>query len=368
MLISELFTILPKSKHSASYGKSAGKYPFFTSSNTVDSFVDEPDFDGEYLIIGDGGTGNSKYINGKFSVSDHNYVLKPRNNTNPRAVNYFLKKDGYRILNEGFKGIGIKNVSKSYIESIDYRFNSKFAESQIVANLDKINNAIGLEKHILFELDNLIKSRFNEMFGDPIQNEKGFRKEKLSVIAPFNKIKNQIVKNNNTWLLNLDAIESNTGIVIKKERTSKLDGSIIEFDKSCVLYSKLRPYLNKVVVPDEEGFATSEMIAMKCGDNIRRTFLAYVLRHKSFVEFINATSGGTKMPRANMDALKDFLLILPPVALQNEFASFINQIDKLKFINKRQIWIETILITRFFLKKNKKFFVRQKVYCDIKSF
>ena len=172
------------------------------------------------------------------------------------------------------------------------------------------------------------------MFGDPIQNEKGFRKEKLSVIAPFNKIKNQIVKNNNTWLLNLDAIESNTGIVIKKERTSKLDGSIIEFDKSCVLYSKLRPYLNKVVVPDEEGFATSEMIAMKCGDNIRRTFLAYVLRHKSFVEFINATSGGTKMPRANMDALKDFLLILPPVALQNEFASFINQIDKLKFSSR----------------------------------
>ena len=166
MLISELFTILPKSKRSASYGKSAGKYPFFTSSNTIDSFVDEPDFDGEYLIIGDGGTGNSKYINGKFSVSDHNYVLSPRNNANPRAVNYFLKKDGYRILNEGFKGIGIKNVSKAYIESIDYRFNSKFTESQIVANLDKINDAIDLEKQVLFEFDSLIKSRFNEMFSN----------------------------------------------------------------------------------------------------------------------------------------------------------------------------------------------------------
>ena len=162
MLISELFTILPKSKRSASYGKSAGKYPFFTSSNSVDLFVDEPDFDGEYLIIGDGGTGNSKYINGKFSASDHNYVLRPRNNTNSRAVNYFLKKDGYQILNEGFKGIGIKNVSKSYIESINYRFNSKFSESQIVADLDKINTSIDLEKRVLFELNNLIKSRFIE--------------------------------------------------------------------------------------------------------------------------------------------------------------------------------------------------------------
>ena len=133
----------------------------FTSSNIVDSFVDEPDLDGEYLIIGDGGTGNSKYIHGKFSVSDHNYVLKPKNKTNCRAVNYFLQKDQYRILNEGFKGIGIKNVSKSYIESIDYKFDLKFSEAEIVENLDKIHEIIYLEKLNIIKLDHLIKSRFN---------------------------------------------------------------------------------------------------------------------------------------------------------------------------------------------------------------
>lgn len=161
MLIGQLFDILPKSKHSASYGKEDGKYPFFTSSNTVDSFVDKADYDGEYIIIGDGGTGNSKYINGKFSVSDHNYVLRPKRSTNAKAVDYFLKKDNYEVLNAGFKGIGIKNVSKSYIESIDYKFCNRFSEDFIVESLDSINKEILLTKDELTQLDSLIKSRFN---------------------------------------------------------------------------------------------------------------------------------------------------------------------------------------------------------------
>lgn len=162
MLIGDLFDILPKSKHSASFGKASGKYPFFTSSNTLDRFVDDADYDGEYIVIGDGGSGNSKYIDGKFSVSDHNYVLKPKSSTNAKAVNYFLKKDNYQILNAGFKGIGIKNVSKSYIEAIDYKFNHQFSENFIVESLDRINKAIRLSKDELESLKSLIKSRFIE--------------------------------------------------------------------------------------------------------------------------------------------------------------------------------------------------------------
>ena len=111
MLLKDLFVFLPKSKRSASYGKPEGKFPFFTSSNTVDKYVDEPDYQGSYLIIGDGGTGNCKYYDGEFSTSDHNYVMLPRKGTNPKCVRYFLAKDNFQVLNDGFKGIGIKNIS-----------------------------------------------------------------------------------------------------------------------------------------------------------------------------------------------------------------------------------------------------------------
>ena len=329
--LSNVVSFLPKSKLKAGEATETGKYVFFTSSDIKRSYINKFLYDDELIVLGTGGTASCNYYNGKFAVSTDNFVMKPNKTLLVKYLYYFLRKDNLCILQNGFRGTGLKHISKEYISNIEVPIFSLSKQMEIVAFLDEINLSIDICKKRISFYDELIKSRFNEMFGDPVQNEKGFEQEKLSIITPFNKVKNQISKNDNTWLLNLDAIEPNTGVVIRKDRTSKLNGSIIEFDKSCVLYSKLRPYLNKVVVPDEDGFATSEMIALKCNNNIRRVFLAFVLRHKSFVDFINSTSGGTKMPRANMDALKDFLLIVPPITLQNEFSSFVQQIDKLKF-------------------------------------
>lgn len=160
MKLKELFTFLPKSDKPASYGKESGMYPFFTSSNVINKYVDESDYSGEFLIIGDGGTGNCKYYNGAFSASDHNYVLKPINHKNTRLIRYFLMKDDYKVLNEGFKGVGIKNISKSYIGEIEYSKNSKYSDEFVVDSLDHINGEIDKLNKELFLFDELIKSRF----------------------------------------------------------------------------------------------------------------------------------------------------------------------------------------------------------------
>ena len=158
--IKDLFNIYPKSKRNAAFGNTEGKYPFFTSSNIVDRFVNEFDYFGEFLIIGDGGSGNVKYYNGAFSASDHNFLLKPKDGCNSLCVYYFLKKNNYEVLNNGFKGTGIKNISKNYIKEITYSHNSKYSEEFIVKTLSKIENEIANEdKHVLF-LNALIKSRF----------------------------------------------------------------------------------------------------------------------------------------------------------------------------------------------------------------
>lgn len=160
MLLKDMFDFLPKSKRSASYGKETGKYPFFTSSNIIDKYIDEYDYNGKYLIIGDGGTWNCKYYDGKFSISDHNYLLSPKDNTNILSVLYFLKKNNYKILNNGFKGVGIKNVSKTYIQNINYEYNHNYTEKTIVDGLNKIEAAIKLKRNQVLLLNELIKSRF----------------------------------------------------------------------------------------------------------------------------------------------------------------------------------------------------------------
>ena len=83
------------------------------------------------------------------------------------------------------------------------------------------------------------------------------------------------------WLLNLDMVEQKTGNIIDYNYVGKdaLNGSIIQFDTGCVLYSKLRPNLNKVVIPSQDGFATSEMLPLRPNTKmLAREYLTAFLR------------------------------------------------------------------------------------------
>lgn len=171
------------------------------------------------------------------------------------------------------------------------------------------------------------------MFGCPVTNPLGWETSTMMRVAPETQYKGDF--NSDVWLLNLDMIEQNTGIVIDKVMVSidTVKGSVFTFDKDYVLYSKLRPYLNKVVLPDDRGFATSELIPLKPDINLlNRVFLACLLRSDQFVEYATKLSGGSRMPRVPMKEFRNFPCILPPINLQNQFAAFVQQVDKSKFV------------------------------------
>lgn len=105
------------------------------------------------------------------------------------------------------------------------------------------------------------------------------------------------------WNLSLEDIKSVTGQVLAKQtsRVADLGSSKCVFDQRHVLYSKLRPYLNKVVLPDAPGVGTSELIPLVPDARLDREFLAFYLRSPDFVEFANANSRGANLPRIAMD-------------------------------------------------------------------
>ncbi len=177
------------------------------------------------------------------------------------------------------------------------------------------------------------KSRFIELFGTPTGNEKQWPTETMKSVAPAIQSDNK-PKSEGNWLLNLDAIQSNSGEVLFKNRVpeSEVNGSIMAFSPNHVLYSKLRPYLNKVAVPDECGFGTTELIPLLPDKTkLTRTYLAHLLRSDAFVSKFSSAVAGTKMPRVTMDVFWKFNVHLPPMSLQKEFASFVHQVDKSKF-------------------------------------
>ena len=173
------------------------------------------------------------------------------------------------------------------------------------------------------------------MFGNPLVNEMKWPVQKMKVVAPSSPYSGKVSKNGNRyWLLNLDMVESNTGRVIDKVYVSmdEIGPSTTTFSSEYVLFSKLRPYLNKVVIPDDSGYATTEMIPLLPNPGLlKQVYLAQMLRGDEFLSFISTQVSGTKMPRVTMNVFWDFDVMLPPLDLQEQFAAFVRQSDKSKF-------------------------------------
>ncbi len=246
-------------------------------------------------------------------------------------IYYYLKGYKWDGTNRAVMGI---TLNKASISQGVFSYPSLSEQKRIVAELDLLTDVIDKQKQQLKELDTLAQSIFYDMFGDPVENDRGWKTDALSNVAPQKQYDGVVPSyRGHYWLLNLDMVEQQTGRVIERILlpSSEIGSSITTFDTSNVLYSKLRPYLNKVVIPDAIGYATSELVPLKPNPKVLgRVFLAYLLRSKSFVDYISVKVAGAKMPRVSMDVLRAFAVILPSIALQQSFAMKIEAIEKQK--------------------------------------
>ena len=163
-------------------------------------------------------------------------------------------------------------------------------------------------------------------------------KYKLGDIAPIQQ--GSVPESESYWLLNLDMVESNTGHIYERLYVpfDKIGTSTIAFDTNNVLYSKLRPYLNKVVIPDCPGYATSEMLPLKPNKNyITREYLTYFLRSPKFVAYINEKTSGAKMLRANSSDLKSVEIECPTLENQRHITSEFDRIISIVRLRQQQL-------------------------------
>ena len=141
-----------KSKRLASYGKSEGIYPFITSSQDITKYCDEPDYkDDNYVIIGTGGNPNIHYEY-NFSCSGDCIVLK-----STKYIYYYLLNN-ISILEEGFKGLAIKHISKEYIKNIKIPIPSLEVQEQYIKEIEELN----IQFNKLKEYNNYIINNFEE--------------------------------------------------------------------------------------------------------------------------------------------------------------------------------------------------------------
>lgn len=129
------------------------------------------------------------------------------------------------------------------------------------------------------------------------------------------------------WMLDLEDIEKDTGIVLQKIRKAERNAASTKhlFHKGQVLYSKLRPYLNKVVLADEDGYCTSEILPLEFERNILPQYARYYLMSPAFLGYANKCSYGVKMPRLGTADGKKAVMSIPPLNEQVRIVATIEQ-------------------------------------------
>jgi type I restriction enzyme S subunit len=123
----------------------------------------------------------------------------------------------------------------------------------------------------------------------------------------------------------LEDIQSNSGTFLGSKEPKEVKSTTYSFSPDHILYGRLRPYLNKVFLPDFEGHCSTEIIPIKTKNNINKKFFYYWITSNSIVETINRTCTGARMPRANLDRILDLSFPLPPLTEQQRIVDILDQ-------------------------------------------
>ena len=239
------------------------------------------------------------------------------------------------------RGATFKEISKKQVESITIDLPALDEQDRRITVLNQIESLLKRSHDSKNRIDDLVKSRFVEMFGDLRENREGWPVEQFDSFAI---IDTHMITDLDSYAekphIGIDSIESISGR-LSGYRTVAEDGIVsgkYPFTNAHIIYSKIRPALNKVALPDFDGVCSADAypilpVAEKCN----RVYLAHVLRSDFFLDHVLPLSGRAQMPKVNKKALRAFSMPLPPLTLQQEFADFVSQVDKLRFAIQQQI-------------------------------
>lgn len=260
-----------------------------------------------------------------------------------KDTNTLYKPFLFNLLNSDFfeedciyssNGVAQKNMSTEWLKDYEIPLPPLDEQRKIAAVLDKVSDLIAKRRQQLAKLDKLVKSRFVEMFGEFKTNPKGWTVMPFPAFAAIDgNMTTDYEKYADYPHIGIDSIEKETG-ELKGYRTVREDGVISGkyiFTSQHIIYSKIRPNLNKVALPTFAGLCSADAYPILPNhENCNRIFLAIAMRSEYYLDYILQFSSRTNLPKVNRKEIAGFRMPLPPLELQDQFAAFVAQTDKSK--------------------------------------
>lgn len=317
-----------------------GKYPYY-GANGIQDYISDYIFDDELVLLAeDGGNFGSKEkpiayrVSGKCWVNNHAHVLKPKQGLDVDYLCYslmFYKVDGM------VNGATRQKLTQTAMKEMKIPMRNMGKQLQIVDELNRTVNVKEHRKQQLKLLDELVKARFVEMFGDMKINSKNWKIAGFKDCADIDtNMIHDFYGYEDYPHIGIDSIEKETGRLVGY-RTISEDGVISGkylFTSKHIIYSKIRPNLNKVALPDFDGLCSADAYPILVKEAVcNREYLGYTLRSRYFLDYILTFSNRTNLPKVNKKQVESFRFPLPPIELQNQFSDFVRAIDKSKVIS-----------------------------------
>lgn len=250
---------------------------------------------------------------------------------------YYLLRGGVDM-SATISGSAQPQITRTTLYPIEIPLPPIGEQKKIVAKLERVLAKIGEAKKIRAEArknaDNLLSAELYKIFSQQdsyslIRANKGIVKKweekELKEIVEQKTSRNT---KGDLPFVGMEDVESETGRFLGSSEPRAVRSTTFYFNDSCVLYGKLRPYLNKVLLPDFEGHCSTEFIPLKPKNGVSREWIAYWLKSPQIVESAMSTNTGSRMPRANMKDLMKFKIPLPPLAEQKKIVARLDSLSE----------------------------------------
>jgi type I restriction-modification system DNA methylase subunit len=305
--LGDVCEFLPKSKRPASFGQDDGIYNFYTSSEKIKKCTIN-DYNDECLIIGTGGNANIK-ISSNFSCSADNYILKSNYN---KFIYYYLKIN-INILEDKFKGVTIKHISKQDIENIKIPIPSIEIQNKIVEYLDMIYETVIKNNNEKIENIKKLNKNYLEL---NLQFNKEIEIKTLGEIASINSGKLLIKNNMINGLYNVIG----GGKIIGTHNIKNRDGDDVIITRVGDINVN---YINIAYYLTDNAFALKSL-----NDNIMITKYLYyiILNNKENLKDLYIGTAQKVISKTNLNNVK---LPIPPIEKQKEIIEYFDFNDNL---------------------------------------
>ena len=250
---------------------------------------------------------------------------------------FFLLSIKNRVKNDS-RGVAQNNINLTYLKNIEVPIVENSIQQEICNNLTKINQIITQRNQQLVELSNLVKSRFNEMFGDPVFNEMRWRRCKLKDISveklAYGSGASAIDFSGLRYIRITDIDECGNLKPDKKSPNHYEEKYLL--NTGDILFARSGATVGKTFLYSKEKYGP----ALFAGYLIRLipnlslvnpVFVYHFTNTKFYKDFIAKVQNTVAQPNINAKQYSELDFILPPLALQNEFADFVAQVDKSQF-------------------------------------